>query len=157
MPDARNLDEAERRALHDVKIAVEHVQRAYGSLLEFHHEIGRAMDRLYDAEADLRAAGREELADELRDVHLPSGVVGDMWSYELVEAFREQFLADLVAYGAGVREEIADGDDHVAEREQQRRWRERADGDDWKRGVGSRTPGPTDGGGGPTPEAGRDD
>jgi hypothetical protein len=55
------------------------------------------------------------LADCIRDELLPAGVVDDRRSYEPVEAFER--LA---------KEEVVGGVSHVAEREQQREWCERA-------------------------------
>ena len=121
-----DLTDEECQALHDLKLGAEHVQRAYGHLLAFHHAIGRGMDHFAAAEAELREAGHLDPADELRDNHLPAGVLGDRWSYELVEEFQAGFLADVVAFESVVRDDLAAGVDHVAEREQQRRWRERA-------------------------------
>lgn len=116
----------ERTALHELQLAGEHVQRAYGHLLAFHHQIGRAMDRYAAAEPHLREAGYDAFADEIRDRHLPAGVVGDLWSYELVEAFERGFLAGTTGFERRVRDGIAEGVGHVAEREQQREWRDRA-------------------------------
>lgn len=113
-------------ALHRVELAREHLHRAYGHLLAFHHSIGHAMDRLAAVEDDLRASGREPFADELRTDHLPAGVFEGCWSYEIVEAFESGFLADVDDFERRLREEVADGRRHVAERDLQRRWRERA-------------------------------
>lgn len=68
------LDDRERDALHEVELGVEHLHRGYGHLLAFHHSVGHAMDRLAAIEDDLRAAGHEKYAAELRDDHLPAGV-----------------------------------------------------------------------------------
>lgn len=122
------LSDAETNALHDLQLGIEHVNRAYGSLLEFHHELGRAMDRMADAEGDLRNAGHESWANDLRDVYLPAGAVDDRWTYELVDEFAEGFLTDITAFESTVRDELADGVTHVTERKQQREWRERAEG-----------------------------
>lgn len=84
------------------------------------------MDRVDDAEALLREAGHEEMADELRDRHLPAGVVGDRWSYEVAESFQGGLLNEITAFETDVRRTLAGGVSHVTEREQQRRWRERA-------------------------------
>jgi hypothetical protein len=123
---APELTETELTALHHCQLGIEHVHRAYGSLLDFHHRVGHAMDRFDEAERTLRAAGHDELADELRDRHLPAGVVDGRWSYEVVEAFEREFRDPVVAFEAAVRERLADGRGHVTERRQQRRWRERA-------------------------------
>lgn len=118
--------ETERAALHQLQLGGEHVQRAYGHLLAFHHQIGRAMDRYAAAEPLLREAAHGDLADEIRDRHLPAGVVDDRWSYELVEDFERGFLTDVIGFERRARDRIAGGVAHVAEREQQREWRDRA-------------------------------
>jgi hypothetical protein len=129
----RDVSEAERDALHDMQLAVEHVYRGYGALLDFHHHLGRAMGKLHDAEGSLREAGHETVADELRDRHLPAGAIGDKWTYELVDEFRSGFLRDVTEFTDGVRADLVDGENHVTEREQQRAWRERAESDAWRR------------------------
>ncbi|WP_318568197.1 hypothetical protein [Salinigranum marinum] len=120
------LTDDERAALHELQLGVEGVHRAYGHLLAFHHAIGRSMDHFASAEPELRAAGHEAHADAIRDCHLPAGVIDDRWSYELVEAFETGFLADVTAFDAAVRADLASGQSHVTERAQQRAWRERA-------------------------------
>ncbi|MFC4358372.1 hypothetical protein ACFO0N_10490 [Halobium salinum] len=129
-PDGVDLTAEQRDALHHCQLGIEHVYRAYGSLLDFHHRVGHAMDRFHAAEASLRAAGHDELADRLRDRHLPAGIVDDRWSYEVVEAFERDFLDPITAFEASVRDDLADGRTHVSERAQQREWRARADGFD---------------------------
>ncbi|MFB6206212.1 MAG: hypothetical protein ABEJ05_06775 [Haloglomus sp.] len=131
-PDEIELTEAELAALHDLEIGLEHVRRGYGALVTFHHQIGRGMDRIDDARARLREAGRDDLADRLRDEVLPAGAVGDRWSYELVADFQQGLLTDVAAVEADAREALADGTHHLTERLQQRRWRERAAGDTWQ-------------------------
>lgn len=124
-----DLTARERDALHELQLGVEHVYRAYGWLLGFHHSLGRAMDHLDDAERLLRATGHDAHADELRDVHLPAGAVGDQWSYELVEDFRHGLLANVSDFENDLRGDLVDGREHVTERRQQREWRTRAGGD----------------------------
>lgn len=125
-----DLTDAEREALHELQLGVEQVYRAYGRLLGFHHSLGRGMDHLDEGERLLREAGHEAYADALRDRHLPAGAVGDQWSYELVESFRHGLLAAVSDFENEVREDLADGTEHVTERQQRRRWRERADWDE---------------------------
>ncbi|WP_306053938.1 hypothetical protein [Natronococcus wangiae] len=129
-PDDLELTDAEEEALHELQLGIEYVHRAYGTLLQFHHELGHAMDRMGTAEARLREAGHEEWADQLRDEHLPAGAISDRWTFELVEEFSEDFLEDVDAFEGEVREELADGLDHVTERQQKRRLRVRAQRDD---------------------------
>lgn len=124
-PPWEGIDEAELAALHDVEVGTEWLQRAHGHLLAFHHAVGHGMDRFETAERGLREEGHRALADELRDDLLPRGVVDDAWSYGLVEAYEEGLLAATRAFAAATREELADGERHVAERRQQHRRRRR--------------------------------
>ena len=130
-PDALDLTDAEKEALHDMQVGIEHVGRARGRLLDFHHEIGDAFDHFESARERLREAGHDDLADELRDRHLPAGVVGDRWTFELVTEFDEGFYAEITGFESDVREEVADGEIHVAEQELQAEWRGRAAADAW--------------------------
>ncbi|ELZ20152.1 hypothetical protein C477_07031 [Haloterrigena salina JCM 13891] len=58
-PDDLELSDVEADALHELQLGIEYVHRAYGTLLEFHHELGHAMDRMGDAEdASARPATR---------------------------------------------------------------------------------------------------
>lgn len=132
-----DLNETEREALHNLQLGIEKIYRGYGALLDCHHHVGGGMDYFADAEDQLREAGHTEFADELRDVHLPSGAIDDRWTYELVDEFRQGFLADVTTFEEGVRETLADGESHVTERQQQREWRENAESDAWKSGDGA--------------------
>lgn len=124
--DRFELTETEREALHELQLGIENLYRGYGSLLEFHHTIGRGMDHLYVAEEMLREAGHEEQADCLRDEALPIGIFEDTWTYEVVESFKREFLAEVSGFEREIREELADGKQHISERRQQREWHERA-------------------------------
>ncbi|MFC4987287.1 MULTISPECIES: hypothetical protein [Saliphagus] len=124
--DALELSDLEEEALHDLQLGIEYVHRANGSLLQFHHELGHAMDRIGAAEEQLREAGHKEWADQLRDEHLPAGAISDRWTYELVEEFDGSFLPDVDRFESEVRDELADGVGHITERRQQNRIRERA-------------------------------
>lgn len=127
MDEDTDLSDDERAALHELQLGVEHLHRGYGHLVDFHHETGHAMDHFDDAREKLRAAGHDEFADRLRDDLLPAGVVGDRWTYELVEEVRDGFLADATGFESDVRSALVDGVEHVDERELQREWRERAE------------------------------
>ena len=120
------LEEGEIDALHEVEVGTEWLQRAHGHLLAFHHAVGHGMDHFETAEYVLRGEGHDELADELRDDLLPLGVLDGTWSYGVVEAYQEGLLPATLDYEERLREELADGERHVAERRQRRRWRERA-------------------------------
>ncbi|APW97412.1 hypothetical protein CHINAEXTREME_06340 [Halobiforma lacisalsi AJ5] len=136
--DDLELSEAEEQALHGMQLGIEYLYRAYGSLLEFHHHVGRAMNRMADAEDDLREAGHEEWADRLRDEHLPAGAIDDRWTFELVDEFSAEFLEEMDDFEASVREELADGLPHVSERRHKQHLRERADSDEYGGGEAER-------------------
>ena len=125
-PDDLDLSDAELEALHEAQLGIEYVERARGALLEFHHHLGRAMNRMADAERHLREAGHEGLADELRDEHLPAGAIDDRWTFELVEEFSDGFFSDVTDFESRMRDDLADGVGHVSERRHKHRLRERA-------------------------------
>ncbi|PSQ01417.1 hypothetical protein BRC94_04075 [Halobacteriales archaeon QS_5_70_17] len=129
MHGSEDVTEEEREALHRIELGVEWLRRAHGNLVAFHHNTGHAMDHLAEAEQLLRATDRDSLADELRDEHLPLGVVrenGERWSYDLLEDFESGFLASVTGFERAAREEIADGRRHLTERGQEREWKRRA-------------------------------
>jgi len=127
---ATALSETELEALHEVELGLEWAQRAQGCLLEFHHATGHGMDHLCRAEAQLRAAGHDDLADAIRDDLLPHGVVDeDRSSYDILEHFQESLLAETRALEQRVRRELADGKRHVRERRQEREWKRQAGSD----------------------------
>jgi hypothetical protein len=121
------LTEAELEALHEVELGLEALQRAQGCLVEFHHATGHGMDHLAAAERRFREAGHTDLADSIRDRQLPRGVTDeDRWSYAVLEGFPDGLLAQVSAFEERARNAIADGRRHVAERRQEREWRNRS-------------------------------
>ena len=122
------LTPEEQTAMHETEVGVEWMLRAQGHLLAFHHAIGHGMDHLDTAESEFRTTGHVALADRIRDDLLPRGVTADdRWTYSVVEEFQRSFLADIVAFERDARDAVADGNRHVAERAQERAWRERAE------------------------------
>jgi hypothetical protein len=126
--DGTDLSADERTALHEAELGVEWLHRAHGHLLAFHHAVGHGMEHFDEAETAFRDAGHLELADLLRVELLPRGVVdGDRWSYDLVESFQHSFLHDATDFERAARDRVADGERHVQERAQERRWRRQAE------------------------------
>lgn len=124
--DPHHSDDPTIEALHRVELGLEWFHRAHGHLVAFHHNTGHAMDHFAAAEELLREQGERELANDLRDEFLPCGVLGDRWSYDVLETFQDGLLEDADAFERRARHELADGDRHVAERQQEREWRSRA-------------------------------
>lgn len=119
------LTDAERRALEEAGLGSEHLDAAFGHLIEWHHQVGHGMAKFENVMVALRAAGHDDLADRLRDDLLPAGVIDDKWSYEVVDEFREEFLEAIAAFEADLRDEL-DAPRHVHERELKEEARERA-------------------------------
>jgi hypothetical protein len=125
------LTDAEIEALHEVELGVEWLHRAHGKLLAFHHNTGHAMEHLAVAETLLRESGHDDIADDVRDRYLPRGVVdGDRWSYDLVESFQHGFMHDVSEFAERTRREVGGGQSHVAERRQEREWKNRSETSD---------------------------
>jgi len=123
-----DLTDTEVEALHEVELGVEWLRRAHGGLVAFHHNTGHAMEHLAEAEQLLRESGHVDLADEIRDDHLPRGVVDeDRWSYDVLSSFEREFMADVSGLADRTRADLADGRHHVAERRQEREWKREAD------------------------------
>lgn len=122
------IDDETESALHELELGIEGLRKGHGYLVQFHHVTGHAMEHFSEAEANLRDAGYDDLADHIRDDILPRGVFGsDRWTYELVESFETGFLRDIESFERNTRDEIADGERHIRERRMQRRWQERAE------------------------------
>lgn len=128
-----SLTESEVDALHSVELGIEHLHRAHGHLIAFHHSTGRAMNHFARAERELRRADYHGFADEIRDEFLPRGVLEGRaaddrgrWSYDVVETYEAVFLNDIVAFGQRVCDAIAGGLRHAHERRQERAWKRRS-------------------------------
>ena len=104
-----------------VSAAFEVVENARGMLYAFHRMSGEADLALQDAVESLRAAGHHEMADEIADVLVGRDVVRDMWTFELVEAYDEQYWQVFREASALVRDRLAAGLPHVFEAEMKHR------------------------------------
>lgn len=78
-------------ALGKLSEALEVVEQARGALYEFHRLSGTADLTLQQAVADLRDAGQPELADEIAECLVGRDVVGDRWTFQIVEAYDSQY------------------------------------------------------------------
>src|SRR5664279_923877 len=78
-------------AVGKISAAFEVVENARGMLYGFHRMSGEADLALQEGVAALRDAGQAELATEISDVLVGRDVVRDMWTFEIVEAYDEQY------------------------------------------------------------------
>ena len=117
-PDAAD---ATVEAVGKVSAAFEVVENARGMLYAFHRMSGEADLALQDALESLRAAGHHEMADEIDDVLVGRDVVRDMWTFQLVEAYDEQYWRVFREASALVRDSLSAGLPHVFEAEMKHR------------------------------------
>ena len=121
MSDSDSIDDLsddERAAVEEVERGLEQIHRAHGSLVEFHHAVGSAMEHFDEAAARLRGE-RAGLADTLREEVLPAGVTADgKLTYELVAEFENGLLETVEAAADRTFEELADGERYPLERDE---------------------------------------
>ncbi len=111
------LDDDTVSALGKLSEALEVVENARGALYAFHRMSGQADLALQDAVRQLRDAGQAALADEIDEVLVGRDVVPGMWTFQLVEAYDEQYWQVFRAVDAKARSELTGGARHVFEAE----------------------------------------
>jgi hypothetical protein len=114
-------DDATVDAVGKISAAFEVVENARGMLYAFHRMSGEADLALQEGLAALRDAGHHDLADEIDDVLVGRDVVRDMWTFQIVEAYDEQYWRVFQAVDQLVREQLSAGEPHVFEAEMKRR------------------------------------
>jgi len=114
-------DDATVDAVGKISAAFEVVENARGMLYAFHRMSGEADLALQDGLKALRDAGQHALADEIDDVLVGRDVVRDMWTFQIVEAYDEQYWQVFQAVERLVRDELSGGAPHVYEAEMKRR------------------------------------
>jgi hypothetical protein len=114
-------DDATVDAVGKISAAFEVVENARGILYAFHRMSGEADLALQEGLAALRETGNSELADEIDDVLVGRDVVRDMWTFQLVEAYDEQYWQVFRAADALVRRRLSGGRPHVFEAEMKQR------------------------------------
>jgi len=82
-PDPATID-----ALGKISEALEKAERARGHLYSFHQLSGSADRYLQDGVAMLRAAGHDELAEEIDAGLVGRNVLPGKWTYQIVERWR---------------------------------------------------------------------
>ena len=107
--------------------AFECIEEARGSLFAFHRNLGRADLTLGEAVDQLRAAGHEDMADEIEKDLLGRNVLAGRWTFQIVEEFEDGYYAAFREHDQRVRDALMDGRRHVyeAEMKQDRRTHDR--------------------------------
>jgi hypothetical protein len=110
-----DLDDATVEGLGKLSESLETVEQARGLLYGFHQLTGKADRLLQDAVDLLRKAGHTALAEDLDRDLVGRNVVGDRWTFQLVEDFDENYWSAFRDFDARARNELADGDRHILE------------------------------------------
>ncbi|AZI59654.1 hypothetical protein EH165_14585 [Nakamurella antarctica] len=104
-------------AVGKISAAFEIIENARGMLYQFHRMSGMADLNLQDGIEALRKAGHPELADEIEDVLVGRDVVRDMWTFQIVENYDDQYYSVFKAVDTKVREQLSAGRNHIFEAE----------------------------------------
>lgn len=118
---AKGADEATLEAVHQVEVAVEWIERAFGALLDAHHQVGHAQGLMLEAAAALREAGHGALGDRAENEVAPLDAAAGRWTYQVVDEFRAHLLEPARAFEEEVRDRLADGVRHRLEARQKQR------------------------------------
>jgi hypothetical protein len=109
--------------------ALEVVEHARGHLYAFHRLSGTADRVLGDAVTALRDAGFESLAQQVSQVLVGRDVLPGLWTFEIVEAYDEQYWSVFREVESLVRDAAVGGAPHVFEAEMKHREQREQDGE----------------------------
>ncbi|MGW6581272.1 hypothetical protein ACWF76_18140 [Streptomyces globisporus] len=104
-------------ALGALSKALETAERARGALYDFHQLTGSADLALDDAVRLLRAAGHGRRADQVEQEILGRNVIPGHWTFQIVEEYNTTYYDVFRAIEREVRQELAEGRDHLYEAE----------------------------------------
>ena len=115
-PDRRgDLDEGTVEALGKLSEGMEFVERARGHLYAFHQLSGTADLTIGQAAEAFRAAGHDELADEITDELVGRNLLEGRWSFQIVEEYDDTYWSVVRDHERRAREQLAGGRRHVFE------------------------------------------
>lgn len=118
--EAGRFDDDALEAAHQVEVATEWVERAFGALMDAHHEVGHAQILLMEAADALEEAGHPDLAERARDEVAPRDAVAGRWTFQMIDEFRLHLLEPMRAFDEEVRARLAGGVRHRFEASQKR-------------------------------------
>ena len=110
VPDAATVD-----ALGKISEALETVERARGHLYSFHQLSGSADLYLQEGVAMLRAAGHDELAEQIDAGLVGRNVLPGRWTYQIVEEYDDQYWSVFREFENRARQMLARGRRHLYE------------------------------------------
>jgi len=97
--------------------AFEVIEEARGALFAFHRNLGRADLTLGEAVDLLRAAGHDQLADDIETDLVGRNVLAGRWTFQVVEEFDDGYYSAFREHDQRVRDTLMDGRRHVYEAE----------------------------------------
>ena len=95
--------------------ALEYVERARGRLYDFHQLMGAADLKLGEAVERLRAAGHEEIADEIERDIVGRNVLEGRWTFQVVEEYDDTYWGPFRDMEQSVRDRLTQGRRHLFE------------------------------------------
>ncbi|BAG17125.1 MULTISPECIES: hypothetical protein [Streptomyces] len=121
-PDSRHrrpegVTDATVEALGALSKALETAERARGALYDFHQLTGSADLALDDAVRLLRAAGHGRHAERVEREILGRNVIPGHWTFQIVEEYNATYYDVFRTIEGGIRQELAEGRDHLHEAE----------------------------------------
>lgn len=117
------VDDATVRAVGRLTEALETTERARGHLYEFHQLTGAADAKLADAVEQLRAAGHEQLAEDVERDLVGRNVLPGRWTFQVVEEYDDAYWSCFRAHEQHVRQQLVAGRRHLSEAEMKERER----------------------------------
>lgn len=120
-PRPGGATDATVEAVGKLSAAFEVVENARGLLYGFHRMSGEADLALQEAVSALRSAGHGDLADEIEQVLVGRDVIPGLWTFQLVEAYDQQYWQVFRAVDELVRDRLSGGRPHVFESEMKHR------------------------------------
>lgn len=109
------MSDATMEAVGRLTEALETIERARGHLYSFHQLTGEADFKLGDAADQLRAAGHDDLAEELDREIVGRNVIPDRWTFQIVEAYDDGYWSAVRDAERRVRELLTGGERHLHE------------------------------------------
>ena len=113
----RRDDDRVRDAVGKLRKALETTERARGRLYDFHQMTGTADFELGDAVRALRGAGLTEQADLVETELIGRNVIGDRWTFQIVEDYDDGYYASFKRIEEQIRAEAGDASRHGYEQE----------------------------------------
>lgn len=109
------VDDATVEAVGLVSEALEYVERARGHLYSFHQLMGGGDLKLGEAVQRLRAAGHDDIADEIEREIVGRNVLEGRWTFQVVEEYDDTYWTPFREMERSVRDRLVEGRRHLFE------------------------------------------